>query len=74
MRTKMIRFNSSGRAVTGDMLLQQDDNGKLAGKGKWNKWLSEAVLFAAFAKGPARQVAKNMAVWGKRSHASALHA
>ena len=32
LRTKMIRFNSSGRAVTGDMLLKQDDDGKLKGK------------------------------------------
>lgn len=72
LEVKMKRFNKSGRAVTADMLMHRDQ-ARCPGKGKWKKWQSSAVIHAAFSKGSLRQIAKSIAVWGKRSPASVAH-
>ena len=74
-RSKIHKFNCSGKAVTHDDMMYPDGlrPGKIRGKGAWKEWIPEAIQKAAFSKTALKATAVDMAdgtglsATGKRS-------
>jgi len=62
-RSKQLKFNSSGKAVTADDVMYPAGvlAPKIRGKSVWREWMPEAIQKGAFMKGTHRQVCASLA-------------
>ena len=74
-RSKQLRFNTSGKAITADDVMYPAgvQAPKIRGKSVWREWMPEAIQRGAFMRGTHRQVCASLAdghgVFGKGKRA-----